>query len=333
MARTWVSEIGFSHSKVMAWLCAQHGNANAGHADGDALVLEDFPRFADHLGFFLIVPGFRIDPGVVIEDVERVRVRQDLRLKAPAGKAGAGRLQQFLHRGGAGAACGLIGRQDQALDAVLLVDRPQRHQRRDRRAVWNGDDTPVLPDSVRVDLGDHQRHVRVHSEGGGIVDHDGAGFGRDRRKSPGNATAGREQRDVDAVERALIQLLDHDGLPAEIDRLAGRAGARQRFQSPHRKTALVQGGDELGADGAGHAGNGDNGIILRRVVHLALHQAIKKPRTFGRRGFGSRYATVQLRAHASRGLAGFRVPHRGSVNPTPLGGMGSSHKRVSSRLL
>ena len=30
---------------------------------------------------------------------------------------------------------------------------------------------------------------------------------------------------------------------------------------------------------------------------------------------------------------GFRVPYRGSVNPTPLGGMGSSRKRATSRLL
>jgi hypothetical protein len=32
------------------------------------------------------------------------------------------------------------------------------------------------------------------------------------------------------------------------------------------KTALVHGGDELGTDGAGHAGNGNNGIVL----HVAL---------------------------------------------------------------
>jgi hypothetical protein len=32
-------------------------------------------------------------------------------------------------------------------------------------------------------------------------------------------------------------------------------------------------------------------------------------------------------------VGAFRVPYRGSVNPTPLGGMGSSRKRVSSRLL
>src|SRR5229473_2762101 len=42
------------------------------------------------------------------------------------------------------------------------------------------------------------------------------------------------------------------------------------------KCALVHGGDEFGTDGAGHAGNGNNGIVL----HFGLHQAIKKPRTF-----------------------------------------------------
>ena len=45
---------------------------------------------------------------------------------------------------------------------------------------------------------------------------------------------------------------------------------------PTRKAALVHGGDEFGTDGAGHAGNGNNGIVL----HFGLHQAIKKPRTF-----------------------------------------------------
>ena len=33
---------------------------------------------------------------------------------------------------------------------------------------------------------------------------------------------------------------------------------------------------EFGSDGAGRAGNGDNGIVL----HFGPHRAIKKPRTF-----------------------------------------------------
>ena len=49
---------------------------------------------------------------------------------------------------------------------------------------------------------------------------------------------------------------------------------------PTRKAAPVHGGDEFGADGAGHAGNGNNGIVLHFGLHFWHGQAIKKPRTF-----------------------------------------------------
>ncbi len=97
------------------------------------------------------------------------------------------------------------------------------------------------------------------------------------------------------------ELLDHDPLAAEVDGLAGRARARQRLELADAKCALVHGGDEFGADGAGHAGNGNNGIVL----HFGLHQhAIKKPRTFSGGASGSDDAIVDLRAHASRGPGG-----------------------------
>ena len=51
----------------------------------------------------------------------------------------------------------------------------------------------------------------------------GANFLRD-------AAAGREQRDVDALEGLLGELLDHDPLAAEVDGLAGRARAGQRLE-------------------------------------------------------------------------------------------------------
>ena len=55
---------------------------------------------------------------------------------------------------------------------------------------------------------------------------------------------------------------------AEVDGLAGRAGARQRLQLADRKGAPVHGGDEFGADGAGHADNGNNGIVTHGSVLL-----------------------------------------------------------------
>src|SRR5207248_6687025 len=150
--------------------------------------------------------------------------------------------------------------------AVLPVDRPQRHQRGDRRTVRNGDDALVLPDTARVDLRDHQRHVRVHAEGRGIVDHDRAGPNGRGRELPGGAATCREQRDVDALERLFGELLDHDPLTAEVDGLAGRAGAGQRLELADRKGAPVYGGDEFGADSAGHAGNGYNGFVAHGSI-------------------------------------------------------------------
>ena len=50
--------------------------------------------------------------------------------------------------------------------------------------------------------------------------------------------------------------------------LAGRAGAGQRLQLADPETAPVHGGDEFGTDRAGHAGNGNNGIVLHFGLHL-----------------------------------------------------------------
>ncbi len=85
---------------------------------------------------------------------------------------------------------------------------------------------------------------------------------------------------------------------------------------PNRKAALVHGGDEFGADGAGHADNGNNGIVLHFSLHLFEHdllgkpvvrimlQAIKKPRTFSGGASVQMMRSLRLRAHASRGPRG-----------------------------
>ncbi len=55
-------------------------------------------------------------------------------------------------------------------------------------------------------------------------------------------------------------------LAAEFDGLAGRAGAGQRLELADGKTAPVHGGDEFGADCAGHAGDGNNGFVAHGSV-------------------------------------------------------------------
>jgi hypothetical protein len=137
----------------------------------------------------------------------------------------------------------------------------------DGGAVRVGDDALVVADAACVDLGDHQRHVRIHAEGGGVVDHDGAGLDRERCILLRDAAAGGEQGDVDALEGALGQLLDDDVLAAERYRLAGRAGACERLELADAKAALVHGGDEFGAYRTGDADNRDDGIVTHCVLH------------------------------------------------------------------
>src|ERR1700752_2151495 len=98
---------------------AQHRNADAGDADGDLLVLEDLAGFLDDLGLFAVVTGRRIDLGVVAEEVEGVGMRQHLWRVAVPLEAGAGRFHKLVHRGGDGAARGLVGRDALVLYSVL----------------------------------------------------------------------------------------------------------------------------------------------------------------------------------------------------------------------
>ncbi|GCC48672.1 hypothetical protein chiPu_0032744 [Chiloscyllium punctatum] len=169
---------------------AQHRHPHAGDADRDLLVLEDLVGLLDDLGLFVVVAGLRIDRRVVVEQIEGVGMRHHLRGVDLSVEIGAGGFDELVHRGSSRAARGLVGRDDHPLDAVLLVDRPQRHQRGDGGAVRVGDDALVIADAPRVDLGDHQRHVRVHPERRGIVDHHGAGLHCKRRELLRDAAAG-----------------------------------------------------------------------------------------------------------------------------------------------
>jgi hypothetical protein len=88
-----------------------------------------------------------------------------------------------------------------------------------------------------------------------------------------------------------VSFLDHDRLAAEFDRLAGRAGAGQRLEPADGKAAPVHGGDEFGADCAGDADNGDDGIVIHLALRFVWVLGNKKAPDLFRRGFGEVDAT------------------------------------------
>ncbi len=68
-----------------------------------------------------------------------------------------------------------------------------------------------------------------------------------------DAAARREERDVDALEALLGQLLHHQRPAVERQFAAHRAGGGEQPQLLHREAALGQAAQELDANGAGRA--------------------------------------------------------------------------------
>jgi hypothetical protein len=61
----------------------------------------------------------------------------------------------------------------------------------------------VTVERVGVDLGDDQRHVLVHAPLRGVVDHDRAGVRELGRPLGADRRAGREEREVEALDRLV----------------------------------------------------------------------------------------------------------------------------------
>ena len=91
--------------------------------------------------------------------------------------------EQLVHRLLAGARDRLIGRDHDARDLGLVVQRLERDHELRGRAVRIGDDALLAEarDRVGVDLGHDQRNVGVVAPARGVIDHDRAG-GRDLRR-------------------------------------------------------------------------------------------------------------------------------------------------------
>ena len=146
----------------------------------------------------------------------------------------------------------------------------------------------------------------IHAEGGGIVDR------RRRRPSPRPArTSGkcrrrprtarcRRLRRSVSVSSSITILSPRKSMVLPAERALASA-----FSLPTRKPRLSM----VAMNSAPTAPVTPAMATTGSFFTLALHQAIKKPRTFSGGASGSDDAIVRLRAHASRGpggLAGFR---------------------------
>ena len=191
------------------------------------------------------------------QHVEGDLVRVELLLDRLAGSPLAGLGGERLDAGLPAAGDGLVGADDDALDAGGVVDGLERDDHLDGGAVGRRDDAGVRREVVGVDLGHHERHAGVLAEHARLVDDGGAGGDGLRHELLAHGAAGGEEDEVDAVERAGAELLHLDVGAVERQLAAGGARAGEEPELPDGEAALLEDRAHGAADDAGRAGDGD----------------------------------------------------------------------------
>ena len=151
----------------------QHGHAHAGAVHAQLGQVHDLTALVLQL-HLLGGKAFLLDAADLRNQVARQLGGKRARLGNLLAAAQGGQLSLELgHTGSASARSRLIRRDDHALHASKLVQRPCRNQADDGRAVGIGDKAVMPLDVVGIDLGHDQRHLGIHAEGMAVVDHDG----------------------------------------------------------------------------------------------------------------------------------------------------------------
>ena len=115
----------------------------------------------------------------------------------------------------------------------------------------------IVREVLGVHLGDHERHVGVHAERGGVVDDDRAGGGGARRPLGRERIVDVDDHEVEAVEAAVAQHLARDLAAAERELAAFGPRRRVRAQLGDGELPLVEDAQHLGAHHAGRTHDPD----------------------------------------------------------------------------
>ncbi len=89
-------------------------------------------------------------------------------------------------------------------------------------AVGYGDYSLMLFYVGAVDLGNHQRHIRLHAESRAVINHHRAGGHGDGSQFPAHSSADRDKSYIYALEGFRSSLLNHILAPADSELLSGR---------------------------------------------------------------------------------------------------------------
>ena len=186
----------------------RHAHAGDGQPDRG---VHDLVDLIPHLGFLIgiAVVAEGADEG---DDVEGDLFGEEFRPGVAEAVDGLGLVPQLIHARLAGTRDRLIGRDHGPGDLRRVMQGLEGHDQLGGRAVGVGDD--VLPrrqlDGVGVHLRHDQGHVRVHAEGRGVVDDDGAGLADLLGPGARGVAAGAHQHQVDGGEIEQFDVLAFD---------------------------------------------------------------------------------------------------------------------------
>ena len=247
-------------------MATQHGNAYGGRCHLDVGVAKDLRGLDDHLPLFLGVRVVHEDVDMR-NDVERDLVRKRLDGKVLAVQVLARLLVKLVHRLEARTTCGLVGAHDDALDATReIVERLERDDHLDGRAIGIGDDARMPLEVLRVDLGDDQRHVIVDAKRARVVDHDTSRIHHGLAIFLGGVASAGKQRDVDALEARRRHLFDHELPIAKLDGATSRTSRGKRLDLGRREFALREYLEHLASDNTRGACHGNDGMCGHNLV-------------------------------------------------------------------
>ncbi len=94
------------------------------------------------------------------------------------------------------------------------MQRIQAHEGDRSLAIWIREDALVTIDRIRVDFGNDERHIRIHTEGRAVIHHDATALHRYFCEFQRLIAAGAENRDIEAVEALWSGFFDGPALVA-----------------------------------------------------------------------------------------------------------------------
>ena len=235
-----------------------HRSTDAGRADTDRVVAEDFLGLVDHLHLFRGIAGVLLGTDLW-NQIERNRMSKSRRSEVGSVERCARAVDQLALAGNACTAGRLVGANHHPTYARCLVQwlHGQNHLR--RAAVGASDYALVFTSCFGIDLGDHERDFGVHAPVARLVNNNAAGLFGPGDKILGHGVGRAANCQVDTVEDLWREFLDRVGLATEFDCAASRSGRSEEADVLVRKLAFSKQSADNSAYGACGTDNG-NGL-------------------------------------------------------------------------